>query len=71
MQLYNLDTDPAEQTNLRDQKPGLVKELVTELATAIRNGRTNPGSKQSNEGYPNTFHGRVIAEFPALAAPKK
>ena len=71
VQLYNLDTDPAEQTNLRDQKPGLVKELVTELATAIRNGRTNPGPKQSNEGYPNTFHGRVIAEFPALAAPKQ
>ena len=71
VQLYNLIDDPAEQNNLSDKKPVLVRELVSQLATAIRAGRTNPGPNQSNEGWPNTFNGRVLAEYPALAAPKK
>ena len=71
MQLYNLDDDPVEKNNLADQKRTLVNELVAELATAIASGRTNPGPKQSNEGWPNTFHPRVLARFPTLAAPGK
>ncbi|MFP6872659.1 MAG: arylsulfatase [Verrucomicrobiales bacterium] len=66
VQLYNLGDDPAEQNNLSDQKPELVKELVGELAAAIRNGRTNTGPKQANEGLPNTFNKRLLTAFPLL-----
>ena len=67
MQLYNLSEDPSEKNNLSDQKPELVKELASALAAAIRNGRTNPGPKQSNEGHPNTFNKRLLTAFPFLA----
>ena len=70
VQLYNLDDDPAEKNNLADQKRPVVNELVAELATAIASGRTNSGPKQSNEGWPNTFHPRVLARFPVLAVPE-
>jgi len=66
VQLYNLETDPAEKTNLREKYPELVKDLAVLLATAIHNGRTNPGPKQSNEGWPDTFNARVLSEFPKL-----
>ena len=59
------------KNNLADQKRTLVNELVAELATAIASGRSNPGPKQSNEGWPSTFHPRVLARFPTLAAPVK
>ena len=65
-QLYNLSDDPAEKNNLSNQKPELVKELIGELAVAIRNGRTNTGPKQSNEGLPNTFNKRLLAIYPLL-----
>ena len=71
VQLYNLESDPAEKTNLRDKHPEVVKDLVGKLSKAIRNGRTTPGPNQSNEGWPNTFNRRILAEYPALAAPKK
>jgi arylsulfatase A len=67
VQLYNLNDDPAERNNLSDKDPELVKELASELAGAIRNGRTNPGPKQSNEGHPNTFNKRLLTAFPFLA----
>lgn len=38
-QLYNLADDPAESTNLADQKPDIVSELAAEL-NRIRNGPT-------------------------------
>ena len=66
LQLYNLTDDPAEQDNLFEKKPELVNELIDQLKVAIRNGRTNPGPKQSNEGYPNTFHERLLSAFPTL-----
>ena len=66
VQLFNLADDPGEQTNLSAKEPQLVQELVAQLAAAIRNGRTNPGPKQSNEGWPATFHNRVLSAFPEL-----
>jgi arylsulfatase A-like enzyme len=66
VQLYNLKDDPAERNNLQAKHPEIVKDLVAELAQAIRNGRTNPGPKQSNEGHPNTFNKKVLARFPYL-----
>ncbi len=52
VQLYNLKNDPSESTNLELQYPEKVQQLVTLLATAIKDGRTTAGSKQSNEGWP-------------------
>ncbi len=70
VQLFDLKTDLGEKNNLQDKHPDIVKELVNELATAINQGRTTPGPKQSNDGYPNTFHQRVLKEFPILAEKK-
>jgi arylsulfatase A-like enzyme len=66
VQLYNLKDDPAERNNLQAKHPEIVKDLAAALAAAIRNGRTNLGPKQSNEGHPNTFHARVLEMFPEL-----
>jgi len=66
VQLFNLADDPGEQTNLSAKEPQRVQELVAQLAAAIRNGRTNSGPKQSNEGWPATFHNRVLSAFPEL-----
>ena len=41
-------------------------ERVNELAKAIKNGRSTPGVKQTNEGHPNTFDKRLLALFPVL-----
>ncbi len=68
IQLYNLANDPAERTNLYPlpKNKKLAAMLVGKLNDAIRYGRTNPGPPQSNEGWPATFHARVMAEFPYL-----
>ena len=66
VQLYNLNEDPAEKNNLQAKHPKLVLELVNELAKAIKNGRSTPGVKQTNEGHPNTFDKRLLALFPVL-----
>ena len=67
LQLYNLDVDPGETTNLQGTNPEKVKELVDELVKIIANGRTTKGPKQSNEGWPNTFPKPVLEKFPQLA----
>ena len=66
VQLYNLEKDPAESTNLQAQRPKLVQKLVNTLAKAIKNGRTTPGQIQANEGHPNTFSQKLLTAFPAL-----
>lgn len=66
IQLYNLEKDPTEKTNLQAKHPELVLELVNDLAMAIKNGRTTPGAIQSNEGHPKTFDERLLDRFPAL-----
>ena len=52
-QLYNLNIDPAEQTNLYGQHPEIEKNLSELMVQYIDNGRSTPGEKQSNE--PNGF----------------
>jgi len=65
VQLYNLKDDPGETMNLEDANPEIVVELVDELASAFRNGRTTPGEKQTNEGWPYR-DGATLAKFPQL-----
>jgi arylsulfatase A len=66
VQLFHLGEDPAERNNLAETKPELVDELAALLETAIRNGRTTPGPKQANEGWPNTFPAVVLERLPGL-----
>ena len=68
VQLYNMNDDPGETKNLELEHPAVVKELVDDLAKAFRDGRTTPGEKQSNEGWPYR-DGATQAKFPQLKDP--
>ena len=52
VQLYNLKDDICESQNLEDQYPEVIQALVNELAKALHDGRTTPGPKQKNDGWP-------------------
>ena len=65
MQLYNLAEDPGETRNLEDANPEKVNELVNALAKALADGRTTPGPRQPNDGWPYR-HKATLARFPQL-----
>ncbi len=69
MQLFDLQSDPKETKNLVEQHPEQVKKLIDALAMAFREGRTTPGPRQSNDGWPNTIAAPLLNEFPQLAKP--
>ncbi|CAH8283029.1 arylsulfatase A-like enzyme [Mariniflexile fucanivorans] len=48
-QLYDMEKDPAETTNLYDKKPEIVKELLAHLEKDIANGRTTEGIASKND----------------------
>jgi len=50
IQLYNLDSDVAETNNVYDKFPDIVEELKTLLTKYVVDGRSTPGSKQTNIG---------------------
>ena len=52
-----------------DRHPEKIKELVTDLAEAFRNGRTTQGPIQSNEGWP-FLDKKMMQHFPKLAEVK-
>lgn len=66
VQLYNLKTDPGETKNLEEANPEIIEELVTDLAKALRDGRTTPGPKQENDGWPYRDK-KTKSAFPQLA----
>lgn len=66
LQLYNLEADIAEADNLWTPDSVTAHQLVNVLVKAIRNGRSTPGTPQSNEGYPDTFIDRVKEAYPQL-----
>jgi len=49
-QLFNLDQDPAEKTNLYAAHPEIVQRLGALLIKYIRDGRSTPGPPQKNTG---------------------
>lgn len=49
-QLYNLKEDIAETTNVLSKHPAKVHELKTLLTKYIKDGRSTPGARQSNDG---------------------
>lgn len=50
VQLYNLDADIGETTNLWERKPEVVAGLRATLERYIAEGRSTPGPPQSNDG---------------------
>ena len=66
IQLYDLNTDPAEKNNLQDAHPEIVDKLVNQLAKEIKEGRSTPGTPQTNEGA-IPFTKPILAKFPQLA----
>ncbi|MGB7324740.1 MAG: sulfatase-like hydrolase/transferase, partial [Rubripirellula sp.] len=67
VQLFNLKNDPGETKNLDDINPAKVDELINDLATALHNGRTTPGPKQTNDGWPYR-HQPTLKTYPKLGA---
>ncbi|MDP7287399.1 MAG: arylsulfatase [Phycisphaerae bacterium] len=65
-QLYNLKDDPQESKNLEETHPKIVDELVDDLAGALRDGRTTPGQKQKNEGWPFRGDKAITTKYPQL-----
>ncbi|TWT97506.1 sulfatase family protein [Neorhodopirellula pilleata] len=66
VQLYDMQSDIAESNNLIEQQPDIADSLADLLVEAIANGRTTPGEKVSNEGWPQTFPGPVLKLYPHL-----
>ncbi|WP_289039955.1 arylsulfatase [uncultured Zobellia sp.] len=52
-ELYNMEEDPGEKTNLYFENPDVVKRLTQKIAKIIEEGRTTPGTPQSyvKEGW--------------------
>lgn len=50
IQLFDLEVDIKERTNIIDQHPVVANELRALLATYIRRGRSTPGTIQKNNG---------------------
>jgi len=71
LQLYDLENDPRESRNLQAENSDKVKQLINALAHAFREGRTTPGSRQPNQGWPNTIPQPLLKQFPQLVAPGK
>lgn len=49
VQLYNLDDDIGEKTNLAAEKPELVAEMRALMDRLVADGRSTPGAKQKND----------------------
>ena len=52
-QLFNLDNDPGEKTNLSTQHPEIVESLGQLLKKYVLEGRSTPGAPQRNTGGNN------------------
>jgi hypothetical protein len=50
IQLYDLNADVAEGTNVHDQHPDVVERLTKLLTAYVKNGRSTPGAPQANTG---------------------
>jgi arylsulfatase A-like enzyme len=50
IQLYDLNGDVAERTNVHDQYPDVVDRLTELLTAYVKNGRSTPGAPQPNTG---------------------
>jgi arylsulfatase A-like enzyme len=65
VQLYDMEEDEGETTNLETRHPDVIKELVDLLATSFREGRSTPGPRQKNDGWPMRDR-KMFDAFPQL-----
>ena len=49
IQLYNMNQDAGEQTNLQAEHPEVVSKLIQLLKTYVTNGRSTPGKAGHND----------------------
>jgi arylsulfatase A-like enzyme len=68
IQLYDLEADPKETTNLYEKHPEVVSDLTAVLRRYIENGRSTPGAKQQNHAGA-VYWKNVPWEKPAAVAP--
>ena len=54
VQLYDLEADPRETTNIHQQHPEVVTRLTKLLRRYVENGRSTPGPVQPN--HDNKIH---------------
>lgn len=66
VQLYDLEADLGEKENLAQKDPDRVKAMADLLSKAIRDGRSNPGPKQENDGWPGTISAEALELLPQL-----
>lgn len=59
LQLYDLEADPAESTNLAGKHPEIVAELIERLGGIIESGRSRPGPALKNDRERIPFLPRV------------
>jgi len=49
VQLYNMESDIGEKSNVEAAHPDIVARLIKDLKTCIANGRSTPGPTQTND----------------------
>jgi arylsulfatase A len=49
LQLFDLEADPAETTNLIERHPDVAEDLLARLADEVRRGRSTPGPRLAND----------------------
>ncbi len=65
VQLFDMDADPSEKTNLAKQHPDIVNRLIKTLNAAIIKGRSTPGPPQKNDTPVPPFHKKLLKQYPA------
>ena len=55
MQLYDMEADVGETTNVADQHPEKVEQLVQLMEKLMSDGRSTPGAKQPNDAKIDLF----------------
>jgi hypothetical protein len=64
VQLYDLNKDRAETTNVQARHPEVVLRLTKLLEKYVADGRSTPGKPQSNTGEVNIWRQRAAATQP-------
>jgi len=65
LELYNLQSDPAEKDNVIAQHPEIAESLTKQITQIVVNGRSTPGTPQANDtGYWKDLTWIDAADYP-------
>ena len=70
-QLYDLQTDPAEERNVQGEHPDVVARLTGLMEKYAKEGRSTPGQPQANDGTVDIWKAGHQAHQPLAAKIKK